>query len=336
MNTVLFCGPQYLNLNEKAGGVFKEMELRAEALNSVGWNVQYLRQDQTPDWDNISLVHVFMANESTYGLVKLLKEKKKVVVSPIIDRTEKESHLRILINIMSKIPKMHSNLTRAKDICNLSDEVVIRSSEEKRKLNIAFGVNGGVVVKLPYKRVDLTEEEITLKVTKRQVFFLGDLGNERKNVHRLIQACDELGVNLVLAGVIGNDQYSKKVKTLISQSETTQYLGKITESEKYKLLLESEVFCLPSLMEGVGIAALEALDLHCKVIISKNGGVRDYFLDAVQYVNPNSLDDMKTKISAALNNKEKPECGDVFDALNLNKIGLETINVYKKVLCNEI
>ncbi len=113
---------------------------------------------------------------------------------------------------MSKIPKMHSNLTRAKDICNLSDEVVIRSSEEKRKLNIAFGVNGGVVVKLPYKRVDLTEEEITLKVTKRQVFFLGDLGNERKNVHRLIQACDELGVNLVLAGVIGNDQYSKKLK----------------------------------------------------------------------------------------------------------------------------
>ena len=227
MSTVLFCGPQYLNLNEKAGGVFKEMELRAEALNSVGWNVQYLRQDQTPDWDNISLVHVFMANESTYGLVKLLKEKKKVVVSPIIDRTEKESHLRILINIMSKIPKMHSNLTRAKDICNLSDEVVIRSYEEKRKLNIAFGINGGVVVKLPYKRFDLSEEEITREVTKRQVFFVGDLGNERKNVHRLIQACDELGVNLVLAGVIGNDQYSKKVKTLISQSETTQYLGTV-------------------------------------------------------------------------------------------------------------
>lgn len=330
MNKVLFCGPQYLNLDEHTGGIYKEMKLREKALQIHGWEVEYLNVNKIPNWNEIKVAHVFMANESTYGLVRKLKEKTKVVVSPIIDRHEGNHALKALIFMMRLVPKMHSNLTRMRSICSEADAVVVRSTEELEKLHYSFDVDSGDIIKLPYEKMC---SEINVSKEK-QVLFIGDLGNPRKNVLRLIVACDELGVQLILAGTIGTDDYCNKILNKIKKSATTEYLGVVSNDKKYQLLDSSKVFCLPSLMEGIGISAIEALDFGCEVVITKHGGVHDYFGNDAEYISPRSNENIKHAISKSINN-ERNTYSDKFKEFSFFEIGKQQANLYRRVISNE-
>lgn len=331
MNKVLFCGPQYLNLDENTGGVYKEMRLREMALQEHGWGVEYLNIERPPNWDEIKVAHVFMANESTYGLVKKLKPKTKIVVSPIIDRQEGIHSLKAIISLMTLVPKMYSNLTRMKDICSIADAVIVRSNEELEKLNYCFNVNSGHIIKLPYEKTCLNGDFSK----KKQVLFIGDLGNPRKNVVRLIDACDELKVKLILAGALGSDNYSRKILNKIKKSSKTEYLGIISNEKKITLLEESKVFCLPSIMEGIGISALEGLDFGCGIVITENGGVHDYFGSDAEYINPKSQKSIKLAISKLLNMDVNTKSTKLED-LSLFETGKLQANLYNRILNNEV
>jgi glycosyltransferase involved in cell wall biosynthesis len=48
----------------------------------------------------------------------------------------------------------------------------------------------------------------------------------------------------------------------------------------------AKVFVLPSLFETPGIAAMEAALSGCAIVITQNGGTKEYFKDMASYINP--------------------------------------------------
>jgi glycosyltransferase involved in cell wall biosynthesis len=61
------------------------------------------------------------------------------------------------------------------------------------------------------------------------------------------------------------------------------------------------VFILPSLFETPGIAALEAGLAGARIVITKFGGTQEYFRDMAIYVDPHSVESIRSGIVRALN-----------------------------------
>ncbi|HIH5780120.1 TPA: glycosyltransferase family 4 protein [Citrobacter werkmanii] len=322
---VLFAAPPYINLDKNAGGVFNEMKARERSLNSIGVEVEYLSLEHCPDWDKIDLCHLFMANEGSYGLGLKLKAKKKLVVSPIIDRANDNFSLKLFLNLSKKIPMFYTNFERCYELCKIADGVLVRSNEEKDKVNNIFGIKNNVgIAKIPFIFTNKKSQE-----KEDFVFFLGDIGNPRKNLKRLITACDSINKKLVIAGVKSEGPYGDEVIHLINRCNNVNYVGKLTQSEKFDYMDRARVFALPSLVEGVGLSALEALEYGCNVVITKNGGVKDYFGNDVIYVNPNSDEDIRNALVRSFNENLQYHYND--DA-NFESVGQVMFNYYKDII----
>jgi glycosyltransferase involved in cell wall biosynthesis len=84
-------------------------------------------------------------------------------------------------------------------------------------------------------------------------------------------------------------------------SDRLRVLGFIDEPTKAALYSLCRVFCLPSTHEGTGLAALEAGAAGAKVVITRNGGTPDYFLDQAEYVDPGSVSSIRSGVEKAWN-----------------------------------
>ena len=135
--------------------------------------------------------------------------------------------------------------------------------------------------------------------------FVGNVSAERKNVLRLIGACDSLGLPLVLAGLLVQSPTMKLIEAQIAKSKIKVYrLGFLDETELRWLYQNCSVFCLPSLVEGVGQVAMEAMYFGAPVVVTKVGGPPDYFGEFAEYVNPHLLDSIRVGIEHALSRKK--------------------------------
>jgi len=98
-------------------------------------------------------------------------------------------------------------------------------------------------------------------------------------------------------------------------------------------------FIFPTLYEGFGIPALEAMNCDCPVIMSNTSSLPEVGGDAAIYFDPNSIDNMREKIESVIFNK------DLRDNLILKsktqrlkfsfeKTARQTLEVYKRLLTN--
>jgi len=78
-------------------------------------------------------------------------------------------------------------------------------------------------------------------------------------------------------------------------------LGFMERDELNGLYAACKVFCLPSTHEGTGLVALEAASYGAAVVITRNGGTPDYFLDLAEYVDPDSVENIRQAVERAWN-----------------------------------
>lgn len=64
-----------------------------------------------------------------------------------------------------------------------------------------------------------------------------------------------------------------------------------------------KVFALPSIYEGVGMVALEAAVMGDDIVITNQGGPKEYYADFAEIVNPTSVDEIGKAIQNLLNGK---------------------------------
>jgi len=295
---ILYAISYPMGLAGEFGGVLRYMNTYMEMARQGGAQVELLSPWNKIDPAKYDLVHFAPADLSLLSLAKeFYKRRIPFVVSPIIDKNFSNYTIRTLIYIDILIGRLfYTNLGAARRICQLSSGVCLMSKHEQERVQRGLGVTSvptRVILTSPVTMTHLSNENSDLFREKFNqyndfILFVGDLSNPRKNVLRLIGACNANKLPLILIGTLNETSYGLKVKKVLEKSKLTRWIGNVSRTMLFSAMKSCRVFALPSLVEGVGIAALEAGYLGSKVVITKNGGTKDYFGDCAWYVDPKS------------------------------------------------
>jgi len=157
----------------------------------------------------------------------------------------------------------------------------------------------------------------------------------RKNQLSLIKALKGTGIRLI---IIGNQSVWPDYAKLCFEEGKSEVLFIDELSHDDPLLASAyaaaNVFALPSSEETPGIAALEAAIAGCSIVITERGGTKEYFRDFAKYVDPYSIEDIRSKILDAWQDNSNKECQKSYILSNFSwsRVAELTLNAYNAVL----
>ncbi|MDO8515170.1 MAG: glycosyltransferase family 1 protein, partial [bacterium] len=173
-------------------------------------------------------------------------------------------------------------------------------------------------ISVVYPGYDETRFNTKVKPSKKYgnyLLFLGTL-QPRKNIERLIKAFKLLktDLKLVIVGMINEGRGGWMNDKIISEKNIV-LTGYLPDEEIPALMKGAKAYVLPSLYEGFGIPAIEAMAVGTPVIVSRVSSLPEICGDAATYIeDPYSIE----SIRSALEN------------ININKVefGLEWVKRY--------
>jgi glycosyltransferase involved in cell wall biosynthesis len=299
----------------KGNGITSQAQTWASMLNRLYPGTVTLVNPWEPlDWNEGDLIHLFGSSDTWFWKTAIyLKSKKcKVVWSPICDNIDNPLLQKFKTKIA--IPKLQLFGTpyARNQTYRIVDKIFVRSSYEKEYIKKAYNVPNDKFFLVP---LSISNELEYKSATKENVcLHISNLYNKRKNVANLIIAAKRFGFKLILAGNQGSAEQFKPLKNLIDGAENIQVLGYISENDKIELYKRSKVFALPSIMEGVGIVALDAAHFGCDIVITNIGGPKEYYNHMAFEVNPFSVDDIGTSVMKAMQESFQPQLKDYIDS----------------------
>jgi len=142
------------------------------------------------------------------------------------------------------------------------------------------------------------------------ILFLGTV-EPRKNVGRLIEAYAAVldrqpnTPDLVIAGTLNmpRDELLSRASAGANLSTRVSFAGYVEEAERKRLLSTASMLVLPSLEEGFGIPALEAMTIGLPVIASNRGALPEVVGDAGILVEPEDVREWAAAIERLLNDR---------------------------------
>ena len=135
----------------------------------------------------------------------------------------------------------------------------------------------------------------------------------RKNLQTVLEAFNKLKdelPNLQLITVGGNGWDFNKVKDQVNTlglENRVHFLGYVSDNLLRFLYRKAVVFVYPSLFEGFGLTALEAMASGCPVITSNTSSLPEIAGDAAILLNPEDIEELSANIVHLINNKELRE-----------------------------
>lgn len=139
--------------------------------------------------------------------------------------------------------------------------------------------------------------------------------DERKNIGNLVGIVHQAGVELraggkvppllVMAGrVTSRDEIGRLDSTLrrYGMERDTVSLGYVPDEDLMELYAESEIFLFPTLYEGFGLPALEAMAAGLPVVGSNTSSIPEVVGDAGRLFNPVSIDEGARAVVELLEN----------------------------------
>lgn len=101
--------------------------------------------------------------------------------------------------------------------------------------------------------------------------------NKNKNHQVVIEAIKKLNRDDIYYEIYGSGPYEEYLKKLIAELHLDKYIQlKGYTPEPERVLREADCFVFPSIREGLGMAALEAMACGLPVIANDNRGTREY------------------------------------------------------------
>jgi glycosyltransferase involved in cell wall biosynthesis len=124
----------------------------------------------------------------------------------------------------------------------------------------------------------------------------------RKNIERLVNAWKRISTKLrdktlVIAG--GKYRVFKEIDT--SQTvENVRWLGYVVERDLPGLYSAAQAYILPSLYEGFGLSALEAMACGTPVVVASSGALPEVVGESALFFDPHSVDSIAQAIETIL------------------------------------
>lgn len=145
---------------------------------------------------------------------------------------------------------------------------------------------------------------------ERYVLALGTI-EPRKNLPRLVEAFDRLAeddptLRLVVAGPEGwgADAFTAAVDEA-RHGDRIVRPGYVAGDERRGLLAGALVFAYPSLYEGFGFPALEAMQAGVPVVAGRAGALPEVLGDAAAFADPDDADDLAATIAGVVDDEER-------------------------------
>lgn len=155
-------------------------------------------------------------------------------------------------------------------------KVIIALSNYWKDIFLNYSDNKNV--KVIYNPINIEKYSSTLdkKSTEIIFVFMGVL-NKAKGVYDLLDVIEKLIIKYknIKFKLCGNGQLDE-VRTIIKKKEMNEYIeltGWIGEKEKIRTLRESDIFVLPSYIEGLPMSILEAMASGLPIISTNIGGI---------------------------------------------------------------
>jgi glycosyltransferase involved in cell wall biosynthesis len=187
------------------------------------------------------------------------------------------------------------------------------------------------------------DELATLGFNLRRPFLL-TVGNlqPRKNLVRLIEAFGDLGArrghDLDLV-IVGPKRYraEETIKAAGAVADRVHFTGYVTDRQLAACYRASAVFVLPSLYEGFGLPALEAMAHGVPVACSNAGALPEVCGDAAIMFDPHSVKSMADAIARILGSEDLKRnlnaAGKARAAMfSWKKTAEQTLEVYKQAV----
>jgi len=187
-------------------------------------------------------------------------------------------------------------MAQAKDAAERSELIIAVSAFTAEQVSSLLGVDRRRI-RVVYHGVSHPSTDHLQTLTKRQPFILS-VGaiQKRKNTGRLIEAFEGLptGWRLVLAGA-ATGYGSEEILAQIARSrrrQDIQVLGYVSPERLEALYGRASIFAFPSLDEGFGIPAIEAMAWGIPVVTSDRSALPEVTGEAAFHVNPTSVEEL--------------------------------------------
>ena len=232
------------------------------------------------------------------------------------------------------IEKLCSSWTDCIVTINKEDYYLAKNKMKSADVEYVSGV--GIDIK-KYVNTDVDKEkkrnEIGVPSEAKIILSVGEL-NKNKNQQVIIKALKLLNNNSFFYVVAGEGPQRSELNELAKKMHVNLILlGKRDDvNELYKI---SDVFAFPSLREGLGLAAIEALASGLPVVCIDNRGTREYTCSKLYSCENNDPKEFAHYINDLLLCKQQHQLDDNsfsavqrFDYLKVNN---QMIEIYKKV-----
>jgi len=151
------------------------------------------------------------------------------------------------------------------------DQYIANSQEVSSRIQ-KFYRRDSIVI---YPPVDLpSPQNSKFQISNSKLYLTGGRLAHAKRFDLVISAAIKLDLNLKVFGrdFANNESH---LKSLAKNHKNIEFLGEITNQEKYNLLQQATAFINPGANEDFGIANPEALSCGCPVIAHNSGGPKE-------------------------------------------------------------
>jgi glycosyltransferase involved in cell wall biosynthesis len=230
-----------------------------------------------------------------------------------------------------------------RDILKSAQKIVVVSSEMKRKIAQYYQVSSSIEIIPNPLPPPLLERFSSLSKLPQTGFTIVSVGRliKRKRYELFLKILSQFKYkDKILFYLIGQGPSLSRLKKIKKQFNLkVEFLGYLSEREKYRYLSQADLFVLPSSHEAFGIVLLEAMAVGLPLLVHQEGGQTDFLTDGaggflVDFTQPEEVKKKLEKLIKDENlrrkmgerNKEKVK------EYQIEKIGLKYEKLYQTML----